>query len=145
MALYAASSTSNGTIAKADVAKSEFGTGNNGFTLQFSLDHFTIFVPTVVGIDALPATSLQDKENGLRLYPNPANNAFNIVLENDVFAQNANINVAITDVMGRVISTDSFTGKSTVINTEAFASGVYFVQLSTSSKTLTPVKMVVQH
>ena len=48
------SGTASGIIDSTDITDGEFGTGNNGFYLQFSLNHFTIFGATTSGAVAFP-------------------------------------------------------------------------------------------
>ena len=58
LAAYASTATSNGTVNKANIVAADFGLpvtgGLNGFALQFSIDHFTMFAPTVISVGALP-------------------------------------------------------------------------------------------
>jgi hypothetical protein len=64
---YASTATSNGSVAKANVNETEFGMSNNGFQLQFDLNHFTVFAPTISGspnplpIKLLGFTGYKDK------------------------------------------------------------------------------------
>lgn len=46
--------TTNGTIAAATVAENEYGAANNGFYLEFALDHFTLFGATNSSNGAFP-------------------------------------------------------------------------------------------
>jgi hypothetical protein len=52
------SGTASGVINSADITDGEFGTGNNGFYLQFNLNHFTIFGATTSGAVAFPIKML---------------------------------------------------------------------------------------
>lgn len=48
--------TSAGSVDNSMVTESEYGLTNNGFYLQFNLDHFTIFGPTIATGSPLPVT-----------------------------------------------------------------------------------------
>jgi hypothetical protein len=54
--LAAYDGTTGGWVASSGISNGEFGTGNNGFFLEFALNHFTLFSPTTSGGSPLPVT-----------------------------------------------------------------------------------------
>ncbi len=59
------------------------------------------------------------------IYPNPANEAMNIVSPNNI------ISVKVMNALGQVVSNEFANTRSLTINTSAFLSGIYFVQVQT--------------
>ncbi len=79
-------------------------------------------------------------EPHMELFPNPANNQFNIAfrLENGFTSEGS---LTISDVLGNIIFTKPVTFDdntySDVISTEAFASGIYMVRITTGDAQIT--------
>lgn len=59
--------TNSGMVAKTDITSGEYGTSDNGFYLQYALNHLTIFAPTTAGSNTLPVTlaSFTGRNEGL--------------------------------------------------------------------------------
>jgi hypothetical protein len=80
---------------------------------------------TVAGIDAV----LND--NSLQIYPNPADEELNIVLN---LSQNAETNFMVTDMAGKTVLNENKAIAdgihTTSINVASFASGIYFLQVT---------------
>jgi hypothetical protein len=51
-------STAGGTVAKSTITSAEYGTNNNGFYIEFPLNHFTVFAATTAGGAVLPVEIL---------------------------------------------------------------------------------------
>jgi hypothetical protein len=65
-----------------------------------------------------------DQEIGFKLYPNPANNQFNI---NGISSES---NVELIDLTGKLLVTQKAMGNTITISTENINNGVYFVRIS---------------
>ena len=72
--------------------------------------------------------------SNINLYPNPANDKINIVLNNINDIQN----IRITDVTGRTIYSEKVESNSTEVNTENYPAGIYFCKIigSTTNETI---------
>jgi hypothetical protein len=66
--------------------------------------------------------------NGMMLYPNPTSGEFTIELNN-----NAEKNIEVTDVTGRVIVSTSTVSETVNINLSNLASGVYYVKVQSEN------------
>lgn len=81
--------------------------------------------------------SLDHQENiaGLKLYPNPARDSFQIAMK----AASSEVSVTIYDLSGRQISTQNFAAGLTTqqINAANLSAGVYFVEIGVEGKTET--------
>jgi len=87
-------------------------------TITFVINKLANSVPTVTNID--------DKTT---LYPNPANNELNIVYD-----ANADVkNIAVYNVIGKIMTVYKVTGNSANLNIESIPSGIYFVRLFNSN------------
>ena len=82
------------------------------------LDDFNI--SDVTGIKETPYCS------NINVYPIPAKNILNISSTENIS------NIKIMNVFGQVIYTESINGNNTVINTSAYAEGIYFIQMQTA-------------
>ncbi len=72
----------------------------------------------------IPAIS-SNQEDKVMLYPNPANNDLNLV-----FDANADVrNIAVYNVIGKMMNVYKVTGNSANLNIENIPSGIYFVKL----------------
>jgi len=72
---------------------------------------------------ALPALSSREEKSVV--YPNPATNDINIV-----FDENADVkNIALYNVIGKVMNVYKVSGNSANLNIENLPSGIYFVKL----------------
>lgn len=80
--------------------------------------------------------------NQIAVFPNPANNKLNVVIENIV---NENISINIYNSLGGLISSPSSNGENSfTINTEEFSSGIYILQLNISGKIIS-TRITISH
>jgi hypothetical protein len=75
--------------------------------------------------DATGVAEIPADENGISVYPNPANEQVTIVVQN----QNEAVNVNLMDMSGRVVQTAAGIYSGTSIDTTNLSAGVYFVQV----------------
>jgi pimeloyl-ACP methyl ester carboxylesterase len=75
----------------------------------------------------------------LNIYPNPFNNKTTVYFSE--FQKQTKIE--ITDMLGNVISTNSFSGKEFTIEKDAMTAGVYFLQVSNDKKNFASKKIIV--
>jgi hypothetical protein len=83
--------------------------------------------PTTFVICKSPAgvPSIGNTEDKVMLYPNPANNELNVIYD-----ANADIkNIAVYNIIGKVMNAYKVTGESANLNIENIPSGIYFVRL----------------
>ena len=73
-------------------------------------------------------TSMVKSTDDVVIYPNPANNELNVVYD-----ANADVkNIAVYNIIGKVMTVYKVTGESANLNLEAIPSGIYFVRLLNS-------------
>ena len=77
-------------------------------------------------------------ESGISIYPNPTSGSLNIEMENEI----GEIEIAIFDVRGRKIFTQSTSGLFTKINTGKFDNGVYLLKIISEDKTIHKMKFI---
>ncbi len=85
----------------------------------------TLYVVICEGIQSISVN------NGISLYPNPANNAITLEFEKAI---SGDAQIDISDVTGRIISSRSvnaLAGSAITINVSGIASGMYFVRVTT--------------
>ena len=85
----------------------------------------TLYVVICEGIQSISVN------NGISLYPNPANNAITLEFEKAI---SGDAQIDISDVTGRIISSRSINalaGSAITINVTGIASGMYFVRVTT--------------
>ena len=81
----------------------------------------------VIVVNEVDYTSIDDKDNILSIYPNPASNFLNITL-----AENYNsANVIITDLSGKLIKTTKINRNNENINISSLKPGIYLIRIST--------------
>jgi uncharacterized repeat protein (TIGR03803 family) len=95
------------------------GTNNNGCE-NSSLA--TVFVDACTGI-----TALKNERKGPRVFPNPNHGTFTIECEPD-------IEVTITDIIGRIVHRQNSIADQTQISLTGLANGVYFVKAAGFTK-----------
>jgi hypothetical protein len=95
--------------------------------------HYEVIVP----IEATGNVGIDDADgslsNGISIYPNPTNNAFNVEIES---FSSETIAIEVYDQLGRTIQTGSIAkevSRKTTISLDAFGSGTYFVKCYTST------------
>jgi len=83
-------------------------------------------------------TNLSNPDN-INIYPNPFNNKTTVY-----FSEFQNqTKIVLTDMLGNVISTYSFSGKEFTIEKDAMTAGVYFLQVSNDKKNFTSKKIII--
>jgi len=75
--------------------------------------------------------SVNETENStlLNTFPNPTSNQINISLPSE-----ENWNISITDITGKIISTQNYFGNKFNANVVEYSSGIYFIRLTNSKK-----------
>ncbi len=68
------------------------------------------------------------------IYPNPANQSFNVVIEDNQFQ---NVTLSISDLSGRIALIQNINQSKTVINTTNLSNGVYLVQINNNGNIYT--------
>lgn len=110
---------------------------NNGGTMYAAGDTLvatnTIYMnPTNASYIKLPIYywgSVNDTDHSelIPTYPNPSNESIHIALPSD-----ENWNISITDITGKIISTQNYFGNKFKMDVSAFSSGIYFIRLTNS-------------
>ena len=84
---------------------------------------FSGITPTTVGIEK------QNKNSGISLYPNPANDQITIQRESDIPQ-----NIQFLNITGQVITETTLAHKQTQVNTGSYAPGIYFYRIMGEDK-----------
>jgi len=106
----------------------------------FSWDAYVCMLdPTIPsGINELSAFA------AISIYPNPVNGNLNIYLNGDELKD---VTVNVFDISGRMVYTEKISARAgeanTIINTESYSKGMYFVQLVTADEAVTK-KIIVE-
>ena len=80
-------------------------------------------------MDNVFATTEFNKENFVKMYPNPATNQITISFKEK---QSTPFSIEITDFVGKKIISKSFENQNdTTLPIESFSKGIYFVKIST--------------
>lgn len=100
------------------------------------LDDYWVFktTPDILGV---PVTSLG---SSISIYPNPTNNNFTIDLGREYF----DVNVQVLNILGQIITSETYTSAKTIeqeINTSA---GIYFVKVSTVKEGSITIRIIKQ-
>lgn len=105
-----------------------------GQTIRLAFRHYNVtdmFWLDLDDISITGTTGVNEFENNVTIYPNPANNVLNI-------NANSNINrVEIFNTMGQMVGSFDANDLNTQINTTHFANGVYTVKIETENGTST--------
>ncbi|MFL3662786.1 MAG: T9SS type A sorting domain-containing protein [Flavobacteriales bacterium] len=98
-----------------------------------------------VNVTVLPVSIYElQNNNSVQIYPNPNNGSFTI--EHNHNLNDAPYILEIIDVMGKVVHQEKITTKKQTINTEQLSTGLYFVNVnSTTGKLMYSVKISVIH
>ena len=89
-----------------------------------------------VKVVSFGAESIAEQSNlGVSLYPNPANEQINVMLENDA-------QVSVFDMTGRMISTSNYKVGEAHLNVSGLENGVYFVNVRYANGTTAVTKFV---
>ena len=90
-------------------------------------------------------TQMEQNTNRFKLFPNPSDGTFNIRWSG---ADNANAQIKLYDIAGRLIETFKFSGNEAIISLPAatFAEGIYFAELyQFDEKYLQREKLIIKH
>lgn len=103
---------------------------NGGSLVEGALDDYYLYEQASVGIDENPAIT------AVSVYPNPASNVINISYE---LMNSEEVTIVITNAIGQSIYSEKVTENSLgrhalKINTEAFAAGMYQLNIKTGKK-----------
>jgi len=112
------------------------GATNQNYTTTSNGVYYTIVTLIGCSSDAsnsinITSTAVQNVDNDkiIKVYPNPVSNELKIETEE----VNEPLNIEIVNGFGQVIYRGNFVGKAT-IQTDQFASGVYFVRIENGKK-----------
>ena len=79
---------------------------------------------------------------GFKIYPNPANNIFNVIITDEVNSLESNLK--ILDVSGKILFNLSTKNKQTQIDISKIENGIYFLEVINETDTFVK-KIIVQH
>jgi hypothetical protein len=130
------------TITNGQVVQQNF---NYTIPASSNQDNMYIVVVLIDGVDGSIVNAMQRSVNdalstnnfelasAVKIYPNPANDRFNISFE----ASNANYNITVTDMLGRTVLTENhkdLSGNQNIeISTDQFSTGQYIVTIATGN------------
>jgi hypothetical protein len=131
--------------------KSHYNSLNNYGSSNFTFVFFdvnnpsdSVFLKINYNTGTLGLNKLNSKNNGLTIFPNPANQKFEVS-----FAQNnaATKEIKITNLLGSVVKSQNLNklDSSAIVNTHDLEDGVYFVQLLSNGKIENSKRLVVKH
>lgn len=138
-------STSSGFISNltwdAPLAKPSTGVGSDfktlystagSYKIKLTITNDTACTNIVKDVIVNPNTGIEKTEAfyNVQVYPNPANDFINIML-----ATKAEISISIQNTLGQKVYEGNILEKHNTINTKTFSKGIYYVVLSTESKT----------
>jgi hypothetical protein len=102
-------------------------TGSHWVTIALTDGSYTKNVTFVLNKWPTAVTSV-NSDNEINMYPNPAHDELNIV-----YSPNADVhNIAVYNIIGKVMMVYKVTGPSANLNLENIPAGVYFVRLTNS-------------
>ena len=108
--------------------------GGTTETLDIPLSEFPVFVKEGTKLEHKLVSSINELnqlQNPITLYPNPANDFVEISIKNTVNFQQ----LSILDVTGKIVwNTNNLTTEKVRVNIESLSSGIYFIQLVTGDK-----------
>jgi hypothetical protein len=130
------------TITNGQVVQQNF---NYTIPASSNQDNMYIVVVLIDGVDGSIVNAMQRSVNdalstnnfelasAVKIYPNPANDRFNVSFE----ASNANYNITVTDMLGRTVLTENhkdLSGNQNIeISTDQFSTGQYIVTIATGN------------
>ncbi|QQR96640.1 MAG: T9SS type A sorting domain-containing protein [Bacteroidota bacterium] len=77
----------------------------------------------------------------VNVYPNPANS--HLIIDTDD-ANGLKKQITLTDLSGRIIHSQNTFSRSTLLNTEKFANGIYLITIAAQSNNITK-KIIIRH
>ncbi len=93
----------------------------------------------VISEDCASKNTQASYDKPIALFPNPTSKILNI----EVDAYNSNSEIMITDVLGRTVFSQKIESAKTVINTDTYNKGIYFITVITENKQST-TKIIIQ-
>ena len=82
---------------------------------------------------------LENQNNNVLVYPNPATDIVNIKLQTQVMEH-----LKISDVKGSIVYTETLQSKQKQLNTSSFAKGMYFITITTKNGAVAVKKLMIQ-
>ena len=109
-------------------------------------DMFILYLTDVVMVEGPAAVHENNTVQIASAYPNPSNNATSIAY---TLPENSSVTLTVTDITGAVVYTEDLGNQNAGLNrvnlnTESFASGMYFYTINANGNTATD-KLSVQH
>ena len=95
-------------------------TDDDGFISRFNITQYNI-----VGV-----SEITNNTNGLSVYPNPANQSFNIKLETEL---NEKTTITVYNSIGQLVHTESMINNLKTINCALWSTGLYIVSVKSKS------------
>ena len=90
---------------------------------------YDLFIARLDATVVTGTNEIENFDNRILLFPNPATNHLTIALESN----NKNVEVTIFDITGKIIyATTGIATQQIEVNTKDFAEGIYFVQIQTA-------------
>lgn len=119
------------------VAKTEISTTNSGSFMNHSKGiRAEIIMSDLTGIEDNEILN----DFSFDFYPNPTNSSININYVNELNSSNENTKIELISTTGNVIKTYNTSGNTSInfdLKAENLPYGIYFIQLTTKSKTIT--------
>ncbi|MFA7687819.1 MAG: T9SS type A sorting domain-containing protein [Moheibacter sp.] len=107
-----------------------FADETNGYIVGIKNNIGTIWKNST-GINMM-STNEQERNNEIKVYPNPVSNELNIVLDKPTKTK-----ISLIDITGKQIYSNSFHEDQVKINTSAFPKGTYILSVKTENKIFT--------
>ncbi len=82
---------------------------------------------------------ISDKNSEIKLFPNPAKNAFTIIIDN----AEVNSEVLIYNIMGKLVKSELLQNKQKKINIDNLNNGIYIIEIKSKNKTQTQ-KLIIE-
>jgi hypothetical protein len=117
------------------------GSGNRTHNLTKDSIFPTVCYKACVSCSLAGVNELANQIEGVKLYPNPANERSVLEFEN----KNINYDVTVTDISGRTLrSYKSVNGESIRIDKNDLNAGIYFVTVSTANNARSSSKLIIE-
>lgn len=131
----------NGAAAnlKFDIHTSSAGTTHYRFYIMESsakVDSVDIIVTTVLGIK-----DTKNEEISMSIYPNPVSSLLTVTAQ----GLDGNFDIKMTDVLGKVVYTESVVGSSKKVDVSDFKNGVYLVTVLEKGTAVQTRRLVIKH
>lgn len=113
-----------------DMLSIHFADENTGYIAGFKNGKGTIW-KNETGINTMD-TNEQERNNEIKVYPNPVTNELNIIFEKPIKAD-----ISLVDIMGKKVYFKTFYEDQVKINTSSFPKGTYILSVKTENKIFT--------